>query len=195
MLNALWLGMVLIGIITAVSTGQSDLVLAAAMEACEAAVKTGLQLAGIMAFWLGMLEIGRKSGLIDKVAHICMPFITWLFPGVPAGHPAAAAILMNICANLLGMGNAATPFGLQAMKHLSELNRGSKQASRSMCTLLAVNAAGLTIIPSTVLGLRIAYGSLSQSVALPAIILTSSTGFIAAIILDRWFYCKDGGCR
>lgn len=192
MLNLIWLVMILIGIIVAIFTGQSECVLTSAIEAAEAAVRTGLQLAGIMAFWLGMLEIGQKSGLINKAAKLCRPILKWLFPSVPADHPAASAILMNLSANFLGMGNAATPFGLQAMKHLQELNHNSKKASTAMCTLLAVNAAGLTLIPSTVLGLRIAAGSMNQEKILPAIILTSATGFIAALILDRWFRYKEG---
>jgi len=184
--------MILVGIFTAVFSGQPEAVLKAAVESAEAAVRTGLQLAGIMAFWLGILEIGEKSGIVSIAARLFKPIIRWLFPDVPAGHPAASAILLNMTANFLGLGNAATPFGLQAMKHLQELNPQPEKASEAMCTLLAVNAAGLTLIPSTVLSLRIAAGSASLGKILPAIILTGATGFIFAIIFDRLLRNKEG---
>lgn len=192
MLNVIWLGMIGIGILYAFLTGQTGLVLSSAMEAGEAAVKYGIQLAGILAFWLGIMEIGQESGLINRLAKKAKPFIRLFFPSIPAEHPAAAAILMNLLANLFGMGNAATPFGLKAMGHLAELDKQTGQASDAMCTLLAINTASLTLIPTTVLGLRIAAGSQNSGHVLLAIIMTSLTGFLAAIILDRFFRFKEG---
>jgi spore maturation protein A len=169
------------------------------MQAAEVAVKYGIQLAGILAFWLGIMEIGRQSGIISKLAKKAKPLIGWLFPDIPSDHPAAAAILLNFIANLLGMGNAATPFGLKAMEHLADLDGHTGRASYSMCTLLAINTTGLTLIPTTVLGLRVAAGAADSTKVLTMITLTSFTSFIMAISLDRLFRRKsqqrEGGSR
>lgn len=185
MLSKIWLGMILIGGAYGILKGEGSAVLQAAIAAAEAAVKNGLQLAGILAFWLGVMEVAQRSGLVEKMAKACRPLLVKLFPSLPPDHPALGSILLNLTANFLGMGNAATPFGLKAMEQMDQLAGHTGTASDAMCTFLALNAAGLTIIPTTVLGLRLAQGSQWPAAFLLPMVLTGLTGTIAALIIDR----------
>lgn len=191
MLGKIWFGMMAIGAGWALLSGDTGAFLRAAVSAGEASLSYGLKLAGILGFWLGVMEVAGRSGLVNRLARFTSPLIRWLFPSVPSEDPAASYILLNLTANLLGMGNAATPFGLKAMEELSRLNGGSQRASDAMCTFLALNAACLTLIPTTVLGLRLAFGSQRPAAFLPAMALTGLTGTIVALIVDR--RCREGG--
>ena len=146
----------------------------AALESAKSAVELCIVLIGLMALWLGMLNIARDAGMVDALARALQPAIRWLFPGVPDGHPAQGAILMNIAANILGLGNAATPFGLKAMRELQTLNPTRETATNAMATFLAINTSSVTLVPFTIIGLRVAAGSTHAAEPLAAIILTLS---------------------
>ncbi len=143
------------------------------VESSKSAVNIALGLIGIMTLWLGIMKIAEKSGLILTISKGIKPITDFLFPEIPQGHPALASMIMNISANMLGLGNAATPFGLKAMEELQKLNPEKETASNSMCTFLAINTSGLTLIPATAIAIRTAQGS-----ANPTIII--GTSFIAA---------------
>lgn len=150
----------------------------AAIDYASTAVNISLGLIGIMALWLGLMKIAEEAGLIRKIAILIKPLTKFLFPDVPPDHPAIGSIIMNISANMLGLGNAATPFGLKAMEELDTLNDKKGTATNAMCMFLAINTAGLTLIPATAIAVRAAAGSNE-----PAIIIgTSFFGALCATI-------------
>ena len=137
MLGKIWFGMMAIGAGWALLSGDTGAFLRAAVSAGEASLSYGLKLAGILGFWLGVMEVAGRSGLVNRLARFTSPLIRWLFPSVPSEDPAASYILLNLTANLLGMGNAATPFGLKAMEELSRLNGGLSDSDSHYCTWTA----------------------------------------------------------
>jgi len=153
-------------------------VTSAALDYAGTAVNISLGLIGVMALWLGIMKIAEDAGLISIIARWLKPVTKKLFPDVPSDHPAMGSMIMNISANMLGLGNAATPFGLKAMEELNELNPEKETATNAMCTFLAINTAGMTLIPATAIAIRAASGSSE-----PAIIIgTSLFGSLCATV-------------
>ena len=154
------------------------------------AVNISIGLIGIMAMWLGIMKIAERAGLISIIAKSVRPLTKFLFPDVPHDHPAMGSMIMNISANMLGLGNAATPFGLKAMEELEELNPEKGTATNAMCTFLVVNTAGLTLIPATAIAVRAASGSSDPTLIIGTSIFAAScatmTGLIAAKILEKF---------
>ncbi len=187
MVNYVWLSMMLLGILAAGINGQIDAVTKAALDGAQIAVKTAFGLIAIMAFWLGVMKIAEQAGLVRLLAFVVRPLVRVLFPSVPGDHPAVGAIVMNLSANILGLGNAATPMGLIAMKELQSLNPYPDRASDAMCTFLAMNTACLTLIPSTVIGIRALYGSAEPTAVVGTTIFATACGMTAAILADRFF--------
>ena len=179
MLNYIWLGMILISVIVGSITGKIDAVTQSAIDSAELAVELAIGLIAIMALWLGMMKIAEESGLIESISKIVRPIAVWLFPEIPPDHPAMGSIILNMAANILGLGNAATPLGLKAMQELQELNPQKDTATNAMCTFLAINTSSVTLIlPATVVGLM---GVNSNQIFLSTILATTMST-IAAII-------------
>lgn len=154
MLNYIWFGMMLIGVVAGIFTGRIDEVTAAAIDMSKVAVQISIGLIGIMALWLGIMKIAEKSGLIQIIARGLRPITIRLFPDVPADHPAMGSIILNMSANMLGLGNAATPLGLKAMEELQELNPKKDTATNAMVMFLAINTSSVQlIVPATVVAL------------------------------------------
>lgn len=194
MINFIWLGLLLLGLLAGVLTGHLEAVTAATFEACKTAIMTiALPLSGVMALWLGLMRLAEKSGLLEKLALLLRPLLVRLFPEVPADHPAMGSMLMNIAANMLGLANAATPLGLRAMQDLQSLNRRPDTASNAMCTFLAINTSSLQLIPATAIGILAAAGALHPSsiigTTLVATASSCAAGITAAKLLQRlpWF--------
>ena len=178
MLNYIWFGLIFISVVVGTITGRIDLVTEAAISMSKTAVEIAIGLIGIMALWLGIMKIAEESGLIKIIAKIIKPITIRLFPDVPADHPATGSIVLNMAANMLGLGNAATPLGLKAMKELQELNEQKDTATDAMCTFLAINTSSVQIIlPATVVGLM---GASSSEIFITTIFATSMST-IAAI--------------
>jgi spore maturation protein SpmA len=162
MLNWIWMGMIVVGVVVAALLGQlkgEDGI----VEGMFSMIKTGvvsiaIPLSAIMMLWLGIMRLAEASGMIQGVARFFRPVMKRLFPEVPEDHPAMSAMVMNMAANMLGLGNAATPLGLKAMQHLDELNPEKGTATNSMCTFLAINTSSVTLIPATAIGLLAAQG-------------------------------------
>ena len=154
--------------------------------------KTGLDLIisiiPIICLWLGIMNIAKKSGLLDKVANLLTPILTIIFPEIPKNSPCFSYIGTNIVLNMLGIGNAATPFGLKAIKEMQKLNKKKDTATRSMITFLVMNTASVTIMPTTIISLRLMYGSITPESIIPYIIITSSLSCLVGLIIDRLFY-------
>ncbi|MBE3588740.1 MAG: spore maturation protein [Thermoanaerobacteraceae bacterium] len=196
MVNYVWLGMIVFGILVAGANGQIEVVTRAALEGADKAVKTSLNLIAIITFWLGIMKLAEAAGLVRALARLVRPLSRFLFPDVPANHPAMGAIIMNLSANILGLGNAATPMGLIAMQELQKLNRGDpKTATNAMCTFLALNTSCLTLIPTTIIGIRVMYGSTDPTAIVGTTIFATACGMTVAVLVDRilrFFYGRQG---
>ena len=142
----------------------------------------------IMCLWLGIMNIAKKSGLLDKFAKLITPILKYLFPEIPKDSPCFSYISINIIMNMLGVGNAATPFGLKAMKEMQKINQNKDTASRSMITFIVMNTAAVTIIPTTIISLRVLNKSLNPMSIVPYIVITSTLSCIIGLILDRLYY-------
>ena len=189
MLNYIWGGMILISLIVSLFTGKVDSTAAAAAEGAGAAVQTCLTLLGIICLWTGLAKIGEQAGLIRLMARLLNPLLKILFPKLEPDSPARGSIVMNMVANLLGMGNAATPLGIKAMNDLSRRNRMRATASDEMCTFVVLNTASLQLVPTTLISLRQAYGSVAPgAIILPVWIVSVcalTAGILAAKLLER----------
>ena len=142
----------------------------------------------LMCLWLGITKIAEASSLLTLVSKKLSKVVRIIFPDIPKDHPAIGYISSNIVMNMLGLGNAATPFGIKAMEKLKELNKNKDVASRSMITFLVINTSSVTIIPTTVISLRLLHGSMDASEIIPVTILTTFISTFIALILDRIFY-------
>ncbi|HHX23075.1 MAG TPA: spore maturation protein [Thermoanaerobacterales bacterium] len=172
------------GIIAAVFNGNIDVITTAAMSSASDAVQRAITLIGIVSLWLGIARVAEKSGLINILSHAIAPVFSWLFPSIPRGHPALGSILMNLSANMLGFGNAATPFGLKAMKELQSINQDPDTASEAMCTFLVINTSSVTLIPATLIALRASAGSKNPEEIIGAVLFATTCSTLAAIIGD-----------
>ena len=150
-------------------------------------VKVAFSLIGIMAFWLGMMKIAEKSGLVQLIAKIIKPVTKHLFKEVPEESPAIGDIAMNFSANALGLANAATPIGIKAMEELQKINQDKKSASNAMCMLLAMNTAGFQLIPATVIAVLIGIGYKNPTEIIAPTLLVTSITFLSAITLAKIF--------
>lgn len=187
MINGIWLGLIVIGVVVAIFTGNVQAVTDAAINFSGTAVEIAIGLIGIMTLWLGIMAIAEKSGLIRGLAKALSPIMKKLFPEVPADHPAMGAMIMNIAANILGLGNAATPFGLKAMEELDTLNEHKGVATDAMVMFLAINTSSVTLLPATVIGLRAAAGSANATEVIGPVILATTISTVSAIILAKLF--------
>ncbi|MDX9872600.1 MAG: nucleoside recognition domain-containing protein [Clostridia bacterium] len=185
MINMIWLVMIASGIVLASVQGRPDVVTQAAFQSSQAAVKYSLELIGVMSFWLGMMKIAEEAGLIKSLAKILKPLTRLLFPSVSPEHPAMGAILMNLSANILGLGNAATPFGLKAMQELQSINKDKETATDAMCTFLALNTGCITLMPTMIIAVRLAAGAKDPADIIGTTIFATTIGMTVAITGDR----------
>jgi len=170
MLNYIWFGMMAIGLLAGAYNGTIDAVTEAAINMSKVAVELAIGLIGIMALWLGIMKIAEESGLMRLIAKGVRPITVRLFPDVPEDHPAMGSIVLNMSANMLGLGNAATPLGLKAMEELQELNPNKDTASNAMVMFLAINTSSVQLIlPATVVGLM---GVVSSQIFITTIVAT-----------------------
>ncbi|HBD63188.1 MAG TPA: nucleoside recognition protein [Clostridiales bacterium] len=189
MINYVWFGLLIIGIVVSIVTGNVQAVTDAAIGNAKTAVELSMGLIGVMALWLGIMKIAEESGLVKKLSIALKPILTKLFPDIPGDHPAMGAIVMNIAANVFGLGDAATPFGLKAMQEMQKLNTTDDTATDSMCTFLAINTSSVTLVPASVIAYRVAAGSTNAvEIIGPAIIATAistTTAIIAVKLLSK----------
>ena len=181
MLNYIWFGMMFSSVVVGIFTGNIDAVTEAAIDMAKVAVNLAIGLIGIMALWLGIMKIAEESGLIRLIAKGLRPITIRLFPDVPEDHPAIGSIILNMSANILGLGNAATPLGLKAMEELQEINPDKDTATNAMCTFLAINTSSVQLIlPATVVALM---GATSSQIFITTIFATgmSTIAAIAAV--------------
>lgn len=199
MLNYLWAAMIAIGIIYAAFTGNLESITNAALDSAGEGISLCITTAGVMALWMGLMEIAQQSGLVAKLTRGIEPLLNFLFPRIPRGHKAREYIATNIIANVLGLGWACTPAGLKAMEELARLERergnpayqdgvpqaGGRTASREMCTFLILNISSLQLIPVNMIAYRSQYGSVRPAAIIAPSILATLVSTVAAVL-----YCK-----
>lgn len=184
-MNYIWLGIILISFIFGALTGRLNDVVNAIFSGAKSAIEIVIILLGIMVFWLGIMKIAEKSGIVSFISKLLQPIAKLLFPEIPQNDRAIGDIAMNFSANALGLSNAATPMGLKAMERLQELNIDKTSASNSMCMLLSMNTAGFQLIPATVIAILAANGAKNPTeIIIPTLIVTSCA-FTCAIIAAR----------
>jgi spore maturation protein A len=174
-----------VALVVAAIKGTAEGVTTGAVESATTAVQIAIGLIGIMTLWLGMMRVAEASGLVSLVGRALRPVLRWLFPEVPAEHPAAGAIVLALAANMLGLNNAATPLGIKAMEELQTLNPDKDTASNAMVTLMAITTAGVQLIPASMIGILAAAGSTNPTAIIAPTIVATSIGTIAAVIAAR----------
>lgn len=197
MLDYIWAGMMLIGIVYGIFTGRITEISNAALDSSKEAIALCITMMGVMSFWVGLMEIAMQAGIIESMSRKMNPVIRFLFPKLPANHPARKYIITNIIANMLGLGWAATPAGLKAMEELANLEEDRRKgkvcgpvrrkgiASDEMCTFLIINISSLQLIPVNVIAYRSQYGSVNPAGIVGAGILATMASTLAAVI-----FCK-----
>lgn len=188
MLNYIWLALILLAVVIGGVQGKMEAVTKEALDrASFAVVNLALPLAGIMTLWLGVMRLAERAGLVLALARGMRPVLRRLFPEVPAGHPAMGAMVMNLAANMLGLGNAATPLGLRAMKLLDSLNPRPGTATNAMCTFLAINTSSVQLIPITAIGVLAASGAQNPTAIVGTAMLASFAATVCAIAAVKFY--------
>ena len=202
MLDILWGMMLLIGILYGAATGNMSKVTDAALSSAKEAVSLCIAMAGIVAMWVGVMEIARASGLVERMTKAMKPLLRFLFPKIPMEHKAMEFISANMIANFLGLGWAATPFGLKAMEELGNLEDDRRQgralgivrkkgiASNEMCTFLILNISSLQLIPVNIIAYRSQYGSVNPTAIVGPGIVATAVSTIVAVIFCKFMNCK-----
>lgn len=188
MVNYIWAFFIIVGIVYAFLTGKTDVINSEIISSASTSINMILTILPIMCLWLGLMNIAKESGLLKIMSTKISPIVKKLFPEIPKDHEALSLISSNIIMNMLGLGNAATPFGLKAMKAMQELNKNKDVASRSMITFLVINTASVTVIPTTVISFRVINGATNPTDILLSSIITTIFSCLIGLILDRLLY-------
>ncbi|MCY9664756.1 nucleoside recognition protein [Paenibacillus alginolyticus] len=187
MVNWIWLFFIVAGFGVAALNGNVATVTQAAFDGAKSGVTVCFGLISVLVFWMGMMRIAEDAGLLNKLARLLQPAVRFLFPSVPKNHPAIGYIMSNMSANILGLGNAATPMGIKAMQELQKLNPDKDTASTAMCTLLALNTSSITLIPTTLIAIRMNYNSVNPAEIVGTTLIATIISTAAAIFVDRWY--------
>ena len=191
MINKFWAFFIISGSIFLLISGKADVLNSQIISSGKTSLDLIMQIFPLMALWLGIMNIAKVSGLLNKASKFISPILSKIFPEIPKGHESLGLISSNMIANVFGLGNAATPFGIKAMQSLQTLNKNKEEASHSMITFLVINTCGLTIIPTTIISLRMMHDSTDPTdIVLPCIIATF-VSLIVGLIIDRIFARKD----
>lgn len=185
MIQKIWGFFIVVGITFCLITSKIDILNEEILESAKSSLDMIIKIFPMMALWLGIMNIAKESGLLKKLSNLLTPILSKLFPEIPKSHESLSFIASNIIANMFGLGNAATPFGLKAMKSLQELNKKKDTASRSMITFLVLNTSGLTIVPTTVISLRLLHDSSNPTEIVSCCILATILSTAGGLIIDR----------
>lgn len=185
MVNIIWMVLIIVGIVFSFLTNNLEQVNTTIVDSTKISLDMLFKIFPVIALWMGLTKIAEESKLLEKLSAKLSPLLTKIFPEIPKNHESLSLIASNMIANLFGLGSAATPFGLKAMSSLQKLNKKKDTASRSMITFLVINTSGLTIIPTTIISLRMMYGSLEPTKIVFACILSTLCSTAGGIIVDR----------
>lgn len=191
MINYIWFGILILGIICGMITGRSDIMTQAILASANSTVEIVIKLVGVMCLWCGVMKIAERSGMTEMLAKFLRPLLKFLFKREGRDKESLGSIVMNITANMMGISNAATPFGIKAMENMQKLNPNKDTASNDMALFLVINAACIQFIPTTVISIRAATGSRNPAEIIVAAIITTATaalvGIISCKILEKYF--------
>ncbi|OAS14101.1 nucleoside recognition domain-containing protein [Paenibacillus oryzisoli] len=187
MVNWIWLFFIVVGFLVAAINGDVESVTQAAFDGAKNGVTVCFGLISVLVFWMGMMRIAEDAGVLQKLARLLQPAVRFLFPSVPKNHPALGYIMSNMSANILGLGNAATPMGIKAMQELQKLNPNKDEASAAMATLLALNTSSITLIPTTLIAIRMNFNSVNPAEIVGTTLIATIISTTAAIFVDRWY--------
>jgi len=185
MVNKIWAFFLITGILYGFFSGNITDISSEIFNSIEKALQMFLNLFPLITLWLGLMNVAKKSGLLKNLSNFLKPFLVKLFPEIPKNHEAFEYISSNIVANMCGLGSAATPFGLRAMQSLQELNKNKSVASRSMITFLVINTTSVTIVPTSVIALRLAYGSTNPGDIILTMLIASVCSTFFGLLIDR----------
>lgn len=188
MINKIWFSFIFVGITYGFISGNISAVNEEIITSAKKSLDIFISIFPVIVLWLGIMTIASDSGLLNKISNILYTILGKIFKDIPKNHESLGYISSNIAANILGLGSAATPFGLKAMKSLQELNDNKDTASHSMITFLLLNTSGLTLVPTTVISIRMLYKSINPTSIITSTILATLISTISAIILDKIFY-------
>ena len=188
-MNKIWIWIILFSTIIGIANGKAQEMTTCLFDSASNTVETCLNVFGIMSLWAGIMKIAELSGFVDKLQILVRPFMKILFPEVSKSSPALPLIAMNMTANLIGIGNIATPLGIKAMQEMQKENQNKKKLSRPMMTFIVLNTASIELIPSTVLALRTTYGSQNPAEIVFPVLIASFVSAISGIVLVRCL-CK-----
>ena len=186
MVNTIWAAMILAGIVFAAVQGNVGMVTTAIFSQATSGLAVALNLLAIITVWFGLSRVAARAGLLDAMARLIAPVLRPLFPDIPQGHPSLTAMALNIAANVLGLANAATPFGLQAMKELQRLNPRPDTVTPAMITFLALNSACATLLPATAVALRAQAGAREPAIIIGPAAIASGAAMLFVLLVDRW---------
>ena len=187
-MNYIWFGLIAIAIIFGLINGKIDAVSDSILSGIKTTIDVSIFIIGIMAFWLGIMKIAEKSGLVNEIAKLLTPIAKKLFPEIPDtkdGNEVIGSVAFNFSANALGLGNAATPMGIKAITKMQEFNKDKNSASNSMCMLLAMNTAGFQLIPVSVIGILAAAGIENPTDIIIPTFIATSVSFVSAILIAK----------
>ncbi|NOU63063.1 nucleoside recognition protein [Paenibacillus sp. LMG 31461] len=187
MVNWIWLFFIVVGFLVAAINGDVESVTQAAFDGAKNGVTVCFGLISVLVFWMGMMRIAEDAGILHKLAKLLQPVVRFLFPSVPKNHPALGYIMSNMSANILGLGNAATPMGIKAMQELQKLNPNKDEASTAMSTLLALNTSSITLIPTTLIAIRMNFNSMNPAEIVGTTLIATIISTTVAIFVDRWY--------
>lgn len=187
MINKLWIFFIVSGSLFLIINGKADILNSQILSSGKTTLDLIIQIFPLLAIWLGIMNIAKESGLLKKASSFLSPMLLKIFPEIPRGHESLGLISSNIIANMFGLGNAATPFGLKAMESLQKLNKKQDTASRSMITFLVINTCGVTLIPTTIISLKMMHDSTEPTNIVGPCIIVSFVSLIIGLIIDRIF--------
>ena len=185
MINIIWLILIGVGIVYGIATNNIEVINNTIVDSAKVSLDMLLKIFPVIALWMGLTKIAEKSGLLKSLSLKLSPLLTKIFPDIPKGHESFGLMASNIISNIFGLGSAATPFGLKAMTSLQKLNNKKDTASRSMITFLVINTSGLTILPTTIISLRMMHGSTNPTIIVFACLLSTICATIGGLIVDR----------
>lgn len=185
MVNKIWGCFIILGIICCLINGNMEVLNKEILDSTKTSLDMIIKIFPVMALWLGIMNIAKVSGLLKKISLKLSVILSKLFPEIPKDHESLSYIASNVVTNMFGLGNAATPFGLKAMKSLQEINKKKDTASRSMITFLVLNTSGVTIIPTTIISLRMLYGSVNPTDIVVPCIIATCVSTMSGLIMDR----------
>jgi len=186
MVNIIWIVLITLGIVYGVLNNNLETINTTIVDSTKVSLEMLFKIFPVLALWMGITKIAEVSGLLKKLSNKLSPLLTKFFPEIPKAHESLSLIASNMIANIFGLGSAATPFGLKAMDSLQKINKNKKVASRSMITFLVINTSGLTLIPTTIISLRMMYGSSEPTKIVLACIISTMFATIGGILMDRF---------